>query len=407
MKKLLAKIILLLVSLTMIVGCSTSSESTSQNTLTAPESDLELYYAAREVATNMALYDEETMNDLQDALMTFDLTFTIDENIEKISNPDEETTEALTVLRDAYNAVIQLDEEETVVYDIYEGKDLPVMGTEMDNDSTSLACLTDDADYRPVLNSYLLDDPSSAIGTIICIPSVRGHYSETRNYADIFNEKGYNVLALEPRFSKVEEDDGTYYLMNLDCIRAIRYVKYYAEDLGIDPDRIIVIGGSKGNYAHMMSTLYFDLTPTEYAEQMNVSINDYEDDEIDQVQANVAVQVWSYGNLYAVDDDGELTLDDMGVYSEENYNNGISLPAMLFLGGTYDTMVTSLMPTVMNALIEFNNNEDKLYEIQWEVHEFDGVPHGFGAGTSYDNVMAYWDEADAFFQKILNASESE
>ncbi len=400
MKAIFTKVILLIALSLSLASCTTNqSTDTTENSLTVPEDNVELYLAAREIVTSMAMYESDAMTELQEALIELDLNATVNENIAKIESLDAATLDTLETIRNAYASLEQIDEDS--VLDIYEDNDLPVMGQVIDNEDSQQACLTDAQDFRPVLNMYMLDDPTEAIGTILCVPSVRGYYSETRDYANIFNEKGYNVLTLEPRFNQVVEDDGTYYLMNLDCIRAIRYIKYYADDLQIDVDKLVVIAGSKGNYIHMMSTLYYDLTPTEYADLMGVAINDYIDDEIDQVEANVAVQIWNYGNLYALDENNELSLDDRGVYSEENANNGLQLPAMMFIGGNQDAMVSSLMPDIIRALIDFNDDETKLYDINWEIHVFDQVPHGSGAGVAYENVSASWDEVDAFIQMSL------
>lgn len=399
------RILITFLTLMLLTGCQTNpttstTTSIQQETLIAPEDDTELYLAAREVSTQMAKYDEATMDALQDILISIDLNHTVNENLALIEDEDSTIQDSIQQLREAYNAVGIKDD--TNVYDIYEGKELPVMGNVTDNESSEQACLTDTTDYRPVINTYMLDDPSNASATLFCVPSVRGAHGETRDYAKIFNALGYNVITIEPRFNHVEEDNRTYYLMNLDIIRGIRYVKYHADDLGVDSDKLIVIGGSKGNYAHMMTTLYYDLTPEEYAKEIHVDFNNYESDEIDEIDANVAVQVWNYGNMFAVDDNGELTLDDRGLYSQENYDKGLQLPAMLFLGGNDDTMVTTLTPTIIHALIDFNADESKLYDIQWEVHQFTGVPHGSGAGLAYYNVVAYWNEADAFFKTVLN-----
>lgn len=375
MKKALSFVL----AISLLAGCQTKTNEETK-TLKAPEDNVELYLAAREISTNMAAYDSTTMGKLQDILiMDFDLMPTVKDNLEMIANPDEQTQEKLDKLREAYNAVVQTKDINEVVYDIYEGHDvLPVVGKVIDNESTQQACLTDLNDhYRPVLNTYLLDKPKEAIGTILAVPSVRGAHNETRDYAEIFNAKGYNVITLEPRFNHVEEDQRTYYLMNLDCLRAIRYIKAHASEFKIDENKLIVVAGSKGNYAHMMSTLYFDMTPSEYANHIGVELNNYEEDEIDNILANVQVQIWSYGNMFAVDTNDELTLDDFGLYSKEYYEQGIQLPAMVFVGGTLDAGVTNKMPNVMNALIKFNSDEDRLYDIPWEMHEFYGVPHGF------------------------------
>lgn len=43
-----------------------------------------------------------------------------------------------------------------------------------------------------------------------------------------------------------------------DVLRAIRYVRYYAKDLGVDPNRIAVMGFSAGGHLACMSAQHFD-----------------------------------------------------------------------------------------------------------------------------------------------------
>jgi len=371
--------------------------------LEAPEDDVELYKAVRAMGPYLAAYESESMGQLQNYfIMNFDLNPTINENLSLFANPDEETKKKIEELRNLYNNTYQIKTHEEATFDIWEGHEkLPVPGTEIDPSGTAQACLADDPGFRPVINDWRLEDPSKAVGTLIAVPSVRASSAEELDFARIFNAMGYNVFGVEYRFNQIEEAGG-FIMLALDTQRAVRYIKYHAKDLGIDADKITVIGGSKGNGVHMMTTSFFDVTPTEYCESLGLKLDSYEEDEIDAVPANTAVSIFSYGNAGVVDrETGEFTLDDKGLYSEENFAKGLKLPAMMFLSGTQDFAGHSL-PAVTEQLYAFNDREDKLYPIDWEVHIYNAVPHGFGTGAAFENVTKGWEEVDKFIQSVTN-----
>lgn len=363
------------------------------------EENLDLYYAAREACLYMAAYDFDSIYDLTEILcMQFDLSDSLNTVVAKISDPDETMTKALTDLRNAYDSLIQEAEYDKVTFDIWQGHDvLPVPGTEIPAmGSDAAACLVDDEGYRPVLNDYRLDDPSAAKATLICVPSVRAYHSETMDFAKIFNAMGYNVLTLEPRFNKVEEGGG-YAMLGLDAQRAIRYIRFHADELGIDADKLVIIAGSKGNLAHTMATYYYDLNPIEYCEVIGLTLENYTPDEIDEIDANVDVDIYNYGPIDIVDPEtGKFAMTEANLYSEENAAAGLELPGICFLAGNNDGGVMSQLPDIIKALVDFNNAEDSLYRVNWEVHIMDGVPHGMGAATGFSNYAAVWSEVDAF-----------
>ncbi len=55
------------------------------------------------------------------------------------------------------------------------------------------ARLADNKNFRPFMSDFRLDNPRSAKGTFILMPSVRGSFSELYQFAIIFNDLGYFV----------------------------------------------------------------------------------------------------------------------------------------------------------------------------------------------------------------------
>lgn len=426
MKKLLAGLIAGSMALSCMAGYTSvvfanETENVSEETadaetstgmnvkLTAPEDDLEMYLSARNICQHLAAYEPESIGNmgLEPLFLNLENTGrTLAENIELIENEDEEMQAKLDTLREAYNQVIQIHEYDEVNFDIWEGHDeLPLPGEIAENNVNNVAALTDDEGFRPFINCWMQDDPAAAKGTLICVPSIRASVGEELHYATYFGEMGYNVIGVEPRMTTIEGTKG-WLLVTLDAQRAVRYIKYHADDLGIDPEKLILVAGSKGNTVHNMTSVYFDQMPEKYCEDQGVILDNYEDDEIDQVLANVAVSIISYGNMYMLNEEEEipdLVFDDAGLYSQEYFEQGLKLPAYIVLSGNLDGFCMPRMANCCQAFVDFNAQEDKLYPINWEMHIFDGVTHGFGAGLQYNTLPEQWKEIDAFIQNMLAA----
>ena len=71
--------------------------------------------------------------------------------------------------------------------------------------------------------------------------------------AKALNENGISAFVLNYRVAPYD-----YHAMLTDIFRAIRYVRYHAEDFGIDPDKIGVMGFSAGGHLAAMSLEHFE-----------------------------------------------------------------------------------------------------------------------------------------------------
>ncbi len=141
--------------------------------------------------------------------------------------------------------------------------------------------------------------------------------------ADHFAEQGLLGISLEYRLKN--GDDGT---TVFDCVRdvrsAVRWIREHAEGLGVDPDKIVVLGGSAGGHL-AVSTALFD------------SVNDQRDD------LNVSAQADALILMYPVIDTsaegyGQAKIGPRWRELSPVHHVRGSLPPMLLFHGTADAV---------------------------------------------------------------------
>lgn len=169
-------------------------------------------------------------------------------------------------------------------------------------------------DDEPYIIPYVVPD---SVGSIIIIPgggyafvSTERSTAEGRDIALTLNEYGISAFVLHYRSNPYE-----YPVPQLDVQRAVRYIRYNAEELGVNPDNIGLIGFSAGGF-QVGSFINLIMNQDVFPE-------DYEPDEIDMVSDSVdvagliyPVMTFRYNvpMLFALFDD-ELVRDD--VYRED------------------------------------------------------------------------------------------
>ncbi|MBM7636969.1 alpha/beta hydrolase [Streptococcus saliviloxodontae] len=140
----------------------------------------------------------------------------------------------------------------------------------------------------PYLIPYLQENSR---GAVIVIPgggfgykSMDGSTSEGKDIAMELNKAGYSAFVLHYRSNPYE-----YPIPQIDVQRAVRFLRYHAEDYQISPDKIGLIGFSAGGnqvgtYINMI--MGKDLFP-----------HDYQKDDIDAVDDNVIAPAMIYPAL--------------------------------------------------------------------------------------------------------------
>ena len=204
-------------------------------------------------------------------------------------------------------------------------------------------------------------------GNLILI-SGGGNYlrgTEAQDVAPGFVELGYNCFVLHRRVAPYGADE-----IAMDLQRAIRYVKFHGEEMGLGG--LDVIGaagfsGGGGNVCTVIQKFYGDITPDQFD-------TDYVCDEIDAVNSDmqIAMPIYSARAL-----------------ETENPN----VPHLFIAIGEADSMGFE------NSIAMFK----WAYELGLhpELHIFGNVVHGFGPGTEGTSSTTWMEAADLYIQHNL------
>ncbi len=105
----------------------------------------------------------------------------------------------------------------------------------------------------PSLDIYLPENKTSDMAVVI-LPggAYECHAShEGKDYADFFNRHGVSAFVLPYRVTPHH-----FPLPLLDARRAMRYVRYHSEELGIDKNKVYIMGSSAGGHLAALTSTY-------------------------------------------------------------------------------------------------------------------------------------------------------
>ena len=214
----------------------------------------------------------------------------------------------------------------------------------------------DKEDFTPFLVPYLVEDQSNVKGNMIVLSGgaffKRANMSEAYPTAEFYQANGYNAFVLQYRVSPYGQEES-----NADLQRAIRYIKYNGEDLGLAyPERVSAVGFSAGgmNINGMIDRFDPNSVPTDY-------FSDYVSDEIDEIDSSLDAGLIVYGAV-----EGAITAPETK-----------KLPEMFF--------VVSEKDTTINPASSLSMYQDVFGLTRTELHLFaDGI-HGIGLGTTWNH----------------------
>ena len=180
---------------------------------------------------------------------------------------------------------------------------------------------------------------------------------EAEPVARRFYEAGFRTYILDYRVSPYSRE-----ISAMDAIRAVRYLRYHAEEFHVRPDRICMMGGSAGGMQSMMPATQFD-----YGDPLA-------EDPVERVSSRTDAAVIWYGTFMSSAQVGAPG----GAFSFEEQNRGTALASELHVRP--DSPPFFIWQTTADDPRHLCNFGRVLtdYGIPFEMHLFPDAPHGCG-----------------------------
>ena len=306
-------------------------------------------------------------------------TFKVLNNSKEIG---EKQVAKLNTLVELRHALVPVKAEADVVWPLW-GETVPLLVEE-----SSLEFKRgnqDNADFKPFLVPYLVEDQSLAKGNLIVVAG--GGYTERANttegypVAEAFVAQGYNAFVLQRRVTPYGAKD-----IWQDMQRAVRVVRYEVEQRGLGGGDCIAATGFSGGSATVLGAIannYGDMQPGDLD-------GNYVPDEIDALSSDLDVALCIYGPNYNPSHGGFT-----GLVSDNPH-----VPAMFLAVGMLDT--TGAIDDNITLAQSVLDRAPLL-----EYHAFANTRHGFGVGTEGTNSMFWVPMAACFMQQATALKNAE
>jgi acetyl esterase/lipase len=251
----------------------------------------------------------------------------------------------------------------------------------------------------PTLTPYLLKEEQLHPAIIVC-PGGAFQYRashEGEPIAKWLNQIGITAFVLNYRVAPY-----TPFTSIKDAVRAVRYVRYHALELNIDPERIGMIGFSAGGYLTAFIGTHFDngmIEPeSRKAQMMSILLGELAharhcNDPIDQTSSKLNALILGYAETSPFSKEKlppdsllpkDITMDEfIDFTSNHKHVTAKTPPAFLWVTATDDFNFQRQNLLFAQALSEQN--------LSFEFHIFSTGHHGLGLGKD-EPAVAIWPE---------------
>ena len=223
-----------------------------------------------------------------------------------------------------------------------------------------------------IMEAYIPDRKKSDMAIIIFPGGAYGMLAEHEGagYAKFLAENGYTAFVVSYRVAPHK-----FPLPLLDARRAVKFVRFHAEKLGIDKNKVAVMGSSAGGHLAALSSTYFE------------PIEDSDADEIDKEDFIPNYQILCYpvitlfGKGVAHIGSGKNLLGDLLPDKCEDLSPQLLVSPKTPPAFIWHTFLDSAV-NVKNSLLYAESLRD--HEIPAEIHIFPDGWHGMGLATGDD-----------------------
>lgn len=227
-------------------------------------------------------------------------------------------------------------------------------------------------DFRPYVTAIPVREEVEPKGAVVLMAGgayqFRGNYTDALPTAAALREEGFQTFIVDYRLHPYTQQEGA-----LDVARAVRFICAHADDYGIDPDAIAVMGFSAGAIQAGEFLMHYDedVLPT----ALDAS---YEPDDLDQTPAHASADGMIYG-FY-----GRLSVGNM----DPNWLAEGDLPPTYYVYGTEDPFYRQFQQQY-SVLMDMGIPTQRIV--------LDGWPHGFGSDGGWVPDYAAW------LERVFNA----
>lgn len=236
----------------------------------------------------------------------------------------------------------------------------------------------------PTITAY----PASSKGAVIIFPG--GGYAmraehEGKGYAQWFQSIGITSFVVEYRVAPYKHPAEI-----SDAMRAVKYVRHYADKYGIDKDKIAVMGSSAGGHLAGSVSVHYD-------EKM------YDDtDEIDEesCKPNAAILCYPVIDMFEYRHDGsrQNLIGARAFHADKEFMS-------LYKHVTKDTPQTFIWHTSSDQTVPVENSlmyADALSKVQvpFELHIYPIGHHGLGVAKELPHVAQWTNALENWFKLI-------
>lgn len=275
-----------------------------------------------------------------------------------------------------------------------------------DSDNIPYGKLLNSAINSVFITPYLAENPTGEAVIVfpggaysICSNDIKSDSTSEKEASciatEFYNAVGISVFVVRYRTTS-DSRNTNYRSLITDAQRAIKYVRYNAENYGVDSDKIGVLGYSAGGNLAMQLCLH---------DEWLCDDENYTKDDIDLVSARPDFGVPSYAvcsfNEELTDNATKVNFTKgdeelIGKYSGENAVTEKTPP--LFIWGCNDDKLTKGANLLAQRLAEKG--------IEYEYHTFFEGGHGIGTAASVSTASQWGDMSKKWIKRICGNSET-